>query len=256
MTEILEVNGVALECARYPGTRPGPTLVLLHEGLGCVSMWRGFPAQLAAATGLPVFAWSRAGYGRSAPIDLPRPLDFIAREAAGTVGPLLDAAGIGDCFLVGHSDGASIALVYAGTMHDARVRGVVVMAPHVLTETKTVMNIAETKRVFESTDLRAKLARHHGDNVDCAFWGWCDAWLDPGFARWNIESALDGITVPVLAIRGNDDAYNTAVHVASIARRARGDVTRLDLADCGHAPHLEQPDSVRDAIARFVRDIR
>jgi pimeloyl-ACP methyl ester carboxylesterase len=256
MTDLLEVNGVALECARWPGTRPGPTLVLLHEGLGCVSMWRGFPAQLAEATGLPVFAWSRAGYGRSAPIELPRPLDFIAREAHTTVGPLLDAAGIADCVLVGHSDGASIALVYAGTAADPRVRAVAVMAPHVLTETKTVMNIAETKRVFESTDLRAKLARHHGDNVDCAFWGWCDAWLDAGFAYWNIEAALDGIAVPVLAIRGNDDAYNTSVHVASIARRVRGPVTRLDLEACGHAPHLEQPDAVRDAIATFVRKLR
>ncbi|MGE0860259.1 MAG: alpha/beta fold hydrolase [Gammaproteobacteria bacterium] len=251
----LAAAGYALEVARVPGTRSGPTLVLLHEGLGSVAQWRGFPAALAARSGLPVLAYSRPGYGRSSSVPLPRPLDFHTRDALEVLPRLLDAAGIEDCVLVGHSDGASIALIYAGATRDPRVRGLVVMAPHVLTEAKTVANIERAREAYADTDLRAKLARYHGENVDCAFRGWCDTWLAEGFREWNIEQWLPGIRVPVLIVRGKDDPYNTPVHVDSINARVSGPVTRVDLDACGHAPHLEQEGRVLDAIEGFLQTL-
>lgn len=254
-TGTLAAAGYEIEHERVAGTVSGPTLVLLHEGLGCVGMWRRFPAALAEATGLGVFSYSRPGYGRSSAIPLPRPLDFHTRDALDVLPEVLDAAGISDCLLIGHSDGASIAVVYAGAVADPRVRALVLMAPHVLTESKTVMNIAAAKRSFEASDLRDKLARYHGANVDCAFSGWCDAWLDPEFRRWDITHWLPNIHVPVLTVRGNDDAYNTAVHVERIAALVSGPVTRVDVQDCGHAPHLEQGERVVRAVAEFVRAV-
>lgn len=253
---MLAAAGHAIEFERLPGDERGPTLVLLHEGLGCVGMWRRFPALLKEASGLPVFSYSRPGYGRSSSIPLPRPLDFHTRDALDVLPAVLDAAGIADCILVGHSDGASIAVVYAGATQDPRVRGLVLMAPHVLTEEKTVMNIAAAKGLFQGTDMRDKLARYHGDNVDCAFWGWCDAWLDADFRRWDISAWLPAISVPVMTVRGNDDAYNTAVHVEHIAAGIRGAVTRCDLPDCGHSPHLEQSEQVVAAVTAFVTGLR
>lgn len=251
----LAAAGYAIEFERLPGTQAGPTLVLLHEGLGCVAMWRRFPDLLSAATDLPVLSYSRPGYGHSSSIVLPRPLDFHSRDALDVLPYFLDAAAIEDCILVGHSDGASIAVVYAGATQDPRVRALVLMAPHVLTEQKTVMSIAAAKRSFEATDLRDKLARYHGKNVDCAFWGWCDAWLDTDFRRWDITPWLPAIKLPVLTVRGEDDAYNTAVHVERIATGVSGPVTRVDLPDCGHAPHLEQTERALEAVSSFVRAV-
>ena len=244
--------GFAIEFACIPTGRTGPTLVLLHEGLGCVARWRDFPAQLSTCTGLPVLSYSRPGYGRSSPVALPRPLDFHTHEAQIVLPAVLAATDIDEYILVGHSDGASIAVIYAGASRDPRLRGLVLMAPHVLTETKTVANIAVAKQSFASTDLRDKLHRYHGDNVDCAFRGWCDAWLDNGFLSWDITSYLSTINVPVLTIRGDDDAYNTSVHVERISANVRRPVTRIDLANCGHAPHVEQPEQVLLAVSEFV----
>ena len=252
---MLAAAGYAIEFERIPGERAGPTLVLLHEGLGCVAMWRRFPALLNEATGLPVFSYSRPGYGRSSAIALPRPLDFHSRDALDVLPHVLDAAGIDACILIGHSDGASIALVYAGATRDPRLRGLVLMAPHVLTERKTVMNIAAAKRTFEAGDLRDKLQRYHGDNVDCAFWGWCQTWLDADFRRWDITAWLAKIDVPVLTVRGNDDPYNTAVHVERIANEVGRQVTRVDLPDCGHAPHFDQGARVLAAVMEFVATV-
>ncbi len=251
----LAAAGYALEVERIPGSRSGPTLVLLHEGLGSVAQWRGFPAALAARTGLPVLSYSRPGYGRSSSVSLPRPLDFHTRDALEVLPHLLDAAEIQDCVLVGHSDGASIALIYAGATGDPRVRALVVMAPHVLTEAKTVANIERARDAYATTDLRDKLARYHGDNVDCAFWGWCDVWLDADFRRWDITSWLPAIKVPVLTVRGDDDAYNTAVHVERIAAGVGGPLTRVDIPACGHAPHLEQGEQVLRAVTEFVATV-
>lgn len=251
----LTAAGYAIEFERWPAKQSGPTLVLLHEGLGCVAMWRRFPALLHEATGLPVFSFSRPGYGRSSSIPLPRPLDFHSRDALDVLPAVLDAAAIDDCILVGHSDGASISVVYTGARQDPRVRALVLMAPHVLTEQKTVDNIAAAKDSFETTDMRDKLARYHGDNVDCAFLGWCEAWLHAGFRHWDITPWLPAIKVPVLTVRGDDDAYNTTVHVEHIANGVSGPVTRLDLPDCGHAPHLEQSEKVVEALSSFVAEL-
>ena len=249
---MLAVDGYAIEFESLPATRPGPTLVLLHEGLGCVAMWRGFPRLLNAATGLAVFSYSRPGYGRSSPIVLPRALDFHTRDALEVLPRVLDSAGIAECILLGHSDGASIAVIYAGAGADQRLRGLVLMAPHVLTEAKTVNNIATAKGLFATTDLRAKLQRYHGDNVDCAFKGWCDTWLADGFRNWDISAYLAAITMPVLTLRGDDDAYNTPVHVERIAAGVGGQVTRVDLANCGHAPQVDQAERVLAAVTAFV----
>ena len=248
----LAAAGYTIEFERMPGSRVGPTLVLLHEGLGCVAMWRSFPGLLNAATGLPVFSYSRPGYGRSSSVALPRPLDFHTRDALDLLPCVLDAAAIDECILMGHSDGASIAVIYAGASRDPRLRGLVLLAPHVLTEPKTVMNIAAAKRSFDTTDLRDKLQRYHGDNVDCAFRGWSDAWLDSGFLSWDITTYLHAIDVPLLVVRGDDDAYNTSVHVERITAGVGGQVTRVDLANCGHAPHAEQAWRVLAAVAEFV----
>lgn len=254
-TGVLAAAGQALEFARVPGRRPGPALVLLHEGLGCVALWRDFPARLGVATGLPVFSYSRAGYGASDPIVLPRPLDFHTREALQVLPAVLDAAGIDDCLLIGHSDGASIAIIHAGRARDPRVRALALLAPHVLTEEKTLANIRAALTAYEHADLRERLARHHGGNVDNAFRGWADCWLDPGFRNWNIESALAAIAVPVMTIRGNDDPYSTVVHVERIAAGVAGPVTTVALADCGHAPQADQADSCLAALARYVQQV-
>jgi pimeloyl-ACP methyl ester carboxylesterase len=247
----IEVGASRLECARWPGQ--APTLVLLHEGLGCVSRWKDFPPRVAAATGCAVFAWSRAGYGRSSAVKLPRALDFHTREALDVLPQVLTAAAIEQAILVGHSDGASIALIYCGNVADPRVRGVVALAPHVLTEAKSLATIGEARLDFLATDLRAKLARHHGENVDCAFWGWCDTWLDAGFACWDIRPCLAAIKVPVVTVRGGADPYNTDCHVATI-RRECARATRIDLAHAGHAPQFDAPDAVIAAIARLVAE--
>ena len=247
----LVVDGVALETRSHAGNPTQPTLVLLHEGLGCVALWRDFPARLAAATACPVFLWSRAGYGASAPRALPWPLDYMQREGL-ELPRLLDAAGIGDCILVGHSDGASIALVAAGAANDSRIRGLVAMAPHVFTEAEGLASIRAARVAFDTGDLRARLARYHGDNVDCAFRGWSESWLDPTFEDWNLESFLSGINVPVLQIQGRDDQYGTARQLEAIARGVRGSVETHLLDACRHAPALEQPERTLDLIKAFV----
>ncbi len=252
---MLAVAGHRLEYARLAARRPGPTLVLLHEGLGCVAMWKRFPAALAAATGLAVFSYSRAGYGGSSPVTLPRPIDFHTREAVDVLPRLLDAAGIGECVFIGHSDGASIALIYTGASADPRVVGLAAMAPHVLTEQKCVASVRDAIDAFEHGDLRARLARYHGDNIECAFRGWSDTWIDARFAAWNIERYLAGIRVPVLTLRGDKDPYNTRVHVEKIAAGVTAEVTSISLPGCGHAPHAESEAVVTDHLRTFLASL-
>ncbi|MCY1057925.1 alpha/beta hydrolase [Nannocystis sp. SCPEA4] len=238
-----------------PGPAAAPTLVLLHEGLGCVSLWRDFPERLAAATGCGALVYSRAGYGRSEPIALPRPLDYMQREGEAVVGPVLDAMGVRTAILVGHSDGGSIALVHAATDPLRRVAGLVLMAPHVFCEELSVRSIAAARREYEAGELRARLQRHHGDNVDVAFRGWCDAWLDPAFVRWNIEGYLPRVSAPILLIQGEDDVYGTPAQLQAIARGAGGPVETLMLPGCGHSPYRERPEETLAASARFVRGL-
>jgi pimeloyl-ACP methyl ester carboxylesterase len=223
---------------------------MLHEGLGCVALWRDFPRRLAEATCLGVFAYSRAGYGHSDSVELPRPLDYMTREARETLPGVLDAIGYQRGILLGHSDGASIAAIYAGAIEDFRVRGLVLIAPHFFTEESGLAAIASARSAFEAGDLRPKLAKYHRD-VDNAFRGWNDAWLDPGFKSWNIADVIDYWRIPVLAIQGADDPYGTLAQIREIENRAYSPVDVEILKGCKHSPHTEQPEATLAAIADF-----
>lgn len=251
----LALPGGRVEYVDHPATGPAtPTLVLLHEGLGCVALWKTFPAELAAATGCRVLAYSRFGYGASDPVTLPRPLTYMHEEGIDVLPAVLDAAGVGECILVGHSDGASIAICFGGGRADGRLRGLVLMAPHVFNEPLSVASI-EAARDAYGAGLREKLARYHGDNVDCAFRGWNDAWLDPGFRHWNIEPFCTAIGVPTLVIQGHDDEYGTLAQVDAIVAGIPGPVDTLLLDQCGHSPQRDQPRATIDAIAGFVEGL-
>jgi pimeloyl-ACP methyl ester carboxylesterase len=249
----LQVGEVRLE-ARWIGPPPdaAPALVFLHEGLGSVSLWKDFPDRLVRETGCGALIYSRAGYGRSDAVPLPRPVRFMHDEAE-LLPEILKAAGIRDHILVGHSDGASISLIHAGSKLAAGLRGLILEAPHVFTEPHGLASIARTKEVYQTTDLRERLARHHGDNVDIAFRGWNDVWLDPGFRAWNIEEFLAEIEVPILILQGEDDEYGTWRQVEAIERQAGGPVAALAIPDCGHSPHREQPEVALAAMAGFIR---
>lgn len=252
----LHACGARLEC-RWTGPAPAdaPTLVFLHEGLGSVSTWRDFPDALAAATGCGALVYSRAGYGRSDPVPLPRPVRFMHDQAT-VLHAILAQTGIRQPILVGHSDGASIALIAAGTARISGLLGLVLEAPHTFAEPHGLESIARIADVYRTTNLRERLMRHHGDNVDTAFWGWNRVWLDPAFRAWNIEDVLPGITAPTLVIQGADDEYGTWKHVESIQHGSSGPVETLLLPHCGHAPHVEQRDAVLAAMTGFIARIK
>lgn len=241
------------------GPRPGdaPTLVFLHDGIGCAATWRDFPAALSRATGCGAFVYSRAGYGGSDPVPLPRPLTYMHQEGFTGLPGILDAAGVVEAFLVGHSDGGSIALLHAATPRAfPRVRGLLLEAPHVFCEEITVRSIEKSRDEYLHGDLRAKLERYHGGNVDCAFWGWNRAWLDPGFRAWNIEEHLSAVKAPVLVVQGTDDPYGTLLQLEAIERKCGGRVHRCVLERCGHTPHREQRERTLSSMAAFVRELR
>ncbi|UUX50668.1 alpha/beta hydrolase [Nisaea acidiphila] len=248
----ISAGGRELEAiAHGPAPGSGPTLILLHEGLGCVALWRGFPEALSTATGCGVFAYSRAGYGASEPCDLPRPLNYMTREAVDVLPEVLAASGANEIVLIGHSDGASIAALHCGIVRDPRVRGLVLMAPHFFTEEMGLKSIAEARTAYAETDLRGRLAKYH-HNVDAAFRGWNDAWLDPGFESWDIRSCLDRIEVPILCLQGAEDQYGTEAQVRIVADRVEGLVETVLIPDCRHAPHLEAPEITVRKIAGFI----
>lgn len=248
----LMINGTRIEYVCYgPPPAEAATIVLLHEGLGCVALWRDFPERLAQATGLGVFVYSRQGYGGSDPVALPRPLDFMTREATEALPPLLDAIGFQRGILFGHSDGATIAAIYAGSVEDLRVRGLILMAPHFFTEDSGLAEIAKAHDAYQTGDLKPRLAKYHAD-VDGAFLGWADTWLDPGFKDWNVAEAIDYLRIPVLAIQGHDDQYGTLAQVEELYTRAYSPVDLAILDACKHAPHLEQPELTLNAVTEFV----
>jgi len=251
----LTIDGARLEYRRLPGDARAPTLVLLHEGLGSVAMWRDFPDRLAEATNAPVFLYSRAGYGKSSGSPLPWPTRYMHREALEVLPKLLAAAGIDDCVLLGHSDGGSIALIYAGGAARPGLRGVVTMAAHVFNEQVCVDSIAQAREAYATTDLRRRLMRYHGDNVDNAFRGWNDVWLSPDFWHWNIEEYLPRISVPVLAIQGRDDEYGTERQVDAILSQVKGPAEKLMLPACKHSPHRDQLQAVLDAMKGFLKRV-
>ena len=231
-----------------------PTLVLLHEGLGCIAMWKDFPRQLARSSGCPVLSYSRAGYGGSDPCPLPRPLNFMHDEGLKVLPEILTLANIKRTLLIGHSDGASISLISAGGLADERIAGVILMAPHVFVEELTLSSIREAKTAFETTDLRERLARYHGDNVDCAFWGWNRAWLDEDFVDWNLEAFVPQIKVPVQLIQGTQDQYGTIQQLNKISAGLPNGAKLTLLPDCGHSPFHDQPTMTLRAINAFLQN--
>jgi pimeloyl-ACP methyl ester carboxylesterase len=252
--QFVDVAGARLECLRIRGTQSQQTLVFLHEGLGSVALWGDFPRKVAQATGLAVLVYSRAGYGRSAPAVLPRQPRYMHDEALVTLPALLDKLDIVWPMLVGHSDGASIALIHAGAQVRP-VRALVALAPHVFVEEVSIASIQRAKEAYASTSLREKLARYH-DEVDSAFFGWNDIWLAPEFRQWNIEPYLHHTRSPVLLIQGRDDEYGTLAQLDAIERQIAGPVERIVLADCGHSPHRDQPQATLAAITEFVSRLR
>ena len=248
----LKVQGRNLEVERISGMSGKPELVFLHEGLGSVSHWRDFPARVAGQTGCSVTIYSRYGSGNSDVLTEPRGARFMHDEALETLPDLLRQLEVENPILVGHSDGGSIALIYAGAHH--RVGGLVLMAPHVFVEGVSVESIAEAKAAFETTDLPQKLARHHRDAAR-TFWGWNDIWLHPDFRSWNIEEYLPRITCPILAIQGVQDQYGTMAQVEAIRGQVAGPVQILKLENCRHSPQRDQPEATLKAIAEFVAEV-
>ena len=255
------VSGGALETAWWgPGPQDAPTLVLLHEGLGCVELWRDVPERLAAATGWGVFAYSRFGYGRSDLASLPRPLDYMQQEAQTVLPEVLRKTGCRHAVLLGHSDGGSIAAVYAGRTsfepgHDdqplPQLLGLITIAAHFFVEDLNIASIREIRHDYETGDLRQRLARYHRD-ADVAFNGWNGAWLDPRFREFDITGFLPGIQVPILGLQGADDPYGTEKQLRVLQANARAPIKIELIPGARHAPHLEAKEPTLAAITRFV----
>ena len=231
-----------------------PLIVFLHEGLGSLAMWKDYPRQLCEAAGARGLVFSRAGYGQSTPraVDEKWPVDFMHREAHDVLLALFAQLDIVEpVWLFGHSDGASIALLFAAAFPD-RVAGVIAVAPHLFVEDISIRSIEAARTLYQTTDLRARLARYHAD-PDSAFWGWNDIWLDPAFRTWSIEDRLAGIRSPLLAVQGEDDEYGTMAQVEGIARRVP-QARLLKLPACGHSPHRDQPAALTGAVVTFLRE--
>ena len=241
--------------ASDPARKDRPLVVFLHEGLGSLPMWKDYPRELCEAARLRGLVFSRPGYGRSEGADAAFGVDYQHRQAHEFVPAFLEAVGVGRTserpWLFGHSDGGSMALLYASRFP---VAGLVLLAPHVFVEDLSVASIALARQAYRETDLRARLARHHAD-VDAVFWRWNRIWLDPRFRTWNIEDALPRIACPVLAVQGLDDEYGTLAQLDAIERGAP-QTRRIELADCRHSPHRDQPELVTSAVAEFIQQVR
>jgi len=257
-TGFLDLDPMRLEY-RMIGPRPdaAPTIVMLHEGLGSVAIWGKFPEMLAAATGAGVFVYSRAGYGNSSPGKLPRGVSFMHEEAIEVLPRVLAAIGFQRGILFGHSDGASIAAIYAGSVQDHRVRGLVLIAPHFFTEEMGLAEIRRAREAFAAGPLREKLKRWHAD-VDCAFRSWSEPWLDPQFPKWDITDALGYIRVPMLIVQGENDQYGTLKQVETAQEECFCPVEAVVLPGIRHDPCREAPEltlnTVADFINRLLRD--
>lgn len=257
-TGFLEVARVRLEIRRFGPPPPGPgdrhappPLVFLHEGLGSAGLWRDYPERLCAATGRSGLAYSRRGYGASDPARLPRPPAFMHREASEVLPALLDAAGIEKAALYGHSDGASIALLFAARQ-PARVEVLALEAPHVVVEEVTVESIARLGEAYLGGGLRRTLARWH-ENPDATFHGWRDVWLAPAFRSWDIRDELASVRAPVLVLQGAEDEYGTWAQVEAVVEGVSGPARAVRVAGCGHAPHRERPEESLEAATAFLR---
>jgi len=249
----VDVDRGPIEYEFTPGDPSRPTLIFLHEGLGSIDLWRGVPGEIAAAAGEPsTLVYARHGYGRSASAVMPRPVTYMHHEADVVLPGLLTVLGIERPLLIGHSDGASIALLYAGAGHP--VAGLACFAPHVFVEDESIAGIAAARGVFESTDMAVRLGRYHSDPKG-AFRGWNDVWLSDGFRAWNIEDRLANISAPVLLVQGTDDQYGTLAQLDAIESGVTGGCERMVFAAAGHAPHLDARAEVIAAVATFVAEI-
>jgi pimeloyl-ACP methyl ester carboxylesterase len=248
----LSIGDARLEYRVAGDTTAAPSIVMLHEGLGSASLWGDFPDKLAAATGATVFAYSRAGYGASSTVALPRPLTYMHDEARNVLPSLLDAIGFQHGLLLGHSDGASIAAIYAGSVQDHRVRGLVLIAPHFIVEDVGLAAIRTAKEAYEQGDLKPRLARWH-KHADAAFYGWNGAWLDPGFRRWDITDALAYIRVPIEIVQGENDQYGTIRQVEIAHEECYCPIEVAMIAGAGHNPQREKAEVTLTAIADFAK---
>jgi pimeloyl-ACP methyl ester carboxylesterase len=246
VTARIDVGGASVDCRDLPGREPA--LVFLHEGLGSIEQWRSFPDDVRVATGRRTVVFSRPGYGRSTPAPPPWPVSYMHDQALVVLPAVLERLGVERPVLVGHSDGASIAVIYAGAGHP--VAGLVLMAPHVFVEDRSIAGIEAARDAYESS-LRPRLAKYH-DDVDSTFWGWNGVWLSPAFRSWNIESSLRTIAAPVLTMQGADDEYGTLAQLDAIAVGTASGAERVVLAGRGHVLHLGDAAAVVDAVADFV----
>ena len=258
-TGTIQVSGGTLETGWWgPGPTEAPTLVLLHEGLGSVGLWRDFPELLAAATGWGVFAYSRFGYGYSDTTKLPRPMSYMHQEARAVLPDVLRDAGLRRTVLIGHSDGGSIAAVYAGRPSlpsQPALLGLVTLAAHFIVEDLNIASIRQIKAEYDGGTLKPRLARYHRD-VDTAFRGWNDAWLDPRFRDFDITSFLPHIQVPVLALQGSDDPYGTEVQLDVFRSHMRAPIETMLIPGAKHAPHLEAKETTLAAITTFIGNLK
>lgn len=249
----MDILGQSVEyCCYGPSPEQATVIVLLHEGLGCVALWRDFPQRLSELTGCGVFVYSRLGYGQSDAATLPRPLNYMTLEAVDTLPVILDKLNADKVILMGHSDGASIAAIYAGSVADHRVRALILMAPHFFVEPISLKAIKAAKVAYETADLRGRLSPYHL-HVDNAFFGWADAWLHSGFADWDITENIDYIRIPVLAIQGRQDQYGTLAQIEIVQERCYAPVEAATLEQCQHSPHIEQPQQVLEHVDEFVQ---
>ncbi|MBL4758935.1 MAG: alpha/beta hydrolase [Rhizobiales bacterium] len=250
----VEVLGDRLEIKRISrGNEQNPTLVFLHHGLGCVELWRDYPDRLAALTDCQVLIYSRLGHGKSGPTTWPKPISYLEDQGKIHLPALLEKLEIDDAILIGHSEGATISLVCAGVT-ESGIRGVIALAPHLYTETKNTDAIREMKKDFQETKLRQQLARYHGDNVDCCFYGWSETWLQPGFEDWSIEHHIPGIKCPVLAILGTEDPYGTMIHLDKLKRQSNCELT-VETPKTGHAAHEELPEEMLKLMSSFINSL-
>ncbi len=250
----LEVLGQRLEY-RWIGPRPSdaPTILFLHEALGCLGMWRDFPNRLASASGCGALVYSRTGHGASDPLRGPRSVRYLHEEALDVLPAVIERFKLEEVILFGHSDGASISIVYAGA-RKGPVRALLLEAPHVFVEPVALEGITRITEEYGTTNLRERLARHHGSNTDSMFRAWADVWLRPEFRTWNIEEYLPAIESPVLVVQGEEDKYGTVRQVDAVVKKVTGPARSLMLLGCGHSPHSERPEEVLKAAVRFVRE--
>lgn len=250
--EFIDVAGRRLHVDRLGSGSARPPLVFLHEGLGSVDLWRGFPDGVANGSGHPGYVYSRYGNGWSTPLSGSRQPDYMHEEALDVLPGVVEAIGVDSPILVGHSDGASIALIYAGAGY--RVSGLVLIAPHVFVEPNTVQSIAAIRDSFPSSDLPERMAKYHTD-PETTFMGWADIWLSPAFRNWNIEEYVPGVSCPVLLIQGEADQYGTIRQLDAIDQGLDTPAERLMVPEAEHSPHLSHPDLVTETVVDFVNRI-